>query len=221
MGEENNNTSGVDEKGTQTNNGSGSSNSENGGNDVKEKTFTQAQVESIKAAEKQSARDSVFRELGLSPDDTKVVSMFKAFIESQKTEEQKGEEEKAKAVAEVAKSEHRARIAEAKAEALLVGANPEYVDDIITLAMSKTVNNEGTDIKSAINEIKTKYPAFFKVDDSNDKDSKGSVGEKGTGTSVKGDNKGGKGKKDEVISGLGKRLAQGRAGSQKKSSFWS
>lgn len=221
MGEEDKNTSGVDEKGTQTNNGTGSSNSENSGNDVKEKTFTQAQVESIKAAEKQSARDSVFRELGLSPDDTKVVSMFKAFIESQKTEEQKGEEEKAKAVAEVAKSEHRARIAEAKAEALLVGANPEYVDDIITLAMSKTANNEGTDIKSAINEIKTKYPTFFKVDDSDDKDSKGSVGEKGTGTSVKGDNKGGKGKKDEVISGLGKRLAQGRAGSQKKSSFWS
>lgn len=197
------------------------SNNETGGNDVKEKTFTQAQVESIKAAEKQSARDAVFKELGLSPDDTKVVSMFKAFIESQKSEEQKGEEEKAKAVASVAKSEHRARIAEAKAEALLVGANPEYVDDIITLAMSKTANNEGTDIKSAINEIKTKYPTFFKVDSDDDKDSKGSVGEKGTGSSIKGDNKTSKGKKEEIISGLGKRLAKGRAGSGNKSSFWS
>ena len=215
------NTSSVDENGTQTNNSTNSSNNEAGVNDVKDKTFTQAQVESIKAAEKQNARDAVFRELGLSPDDTKVISMFKAFIESQKTEEQKGEEEKAQAVAAVAKSEHRARIAEAKAEALLVGANPEYVEDIITLAMSKTANNEGVDIKSAINEIKTKYPAFFTVSDDSDKDGKGSVGERGTGTSIKGDNKGGKGKKNEVISGLGKRLAQGRAGSQKKSSFWS
>lgn len=219
--EEDKNTSGVDEKGTQTNNGTGSSNNENSGSDVKDKTFTQAQVESIKAAEKQSARDSVFKELGLSPDDTKVVSMFKAFIESQKTEEQKGEEEKAKAAAEIAKSEHRARIAEAKAEALLIGANSEYVDDIITLAMSKVANNEGVDVKAAINEIKTKYPSFFTKSDDSDKGGKGSVGEKGTGTSIKGDNKGSKVKKDEVISGLGKRLAQGRAGSQNKSSFWS
>lgn len=221
MGEDNKNTNGVDEKGTQTNNGTGSSNSEVSGNDEKEKTFTQAQVESIKAAEKQSTRDSVFKELGLSPDDTKVVSMFKAFIESQKTEEQKGEEEKAKAAAEIAKSEHRARIAEAKAEALLIGANSEYVDDIITLAMSKVANNEGVDVKAAISEIKTKYPSFFTKSDDSDKGGKGSVGEKGTGTSIKGDNKGSKGKKDEVISGLGKRLAQGRAGSQNKSSFWS
>ena len=119
----------------------------------------------------------------------------------------------------IAKAEQRARVAEVKAEALLLGANAEYIDDIVTLAMSKIAQNAGTDAKTAITEIKTKYAAFFKQEEKEDDGN--SVGKRGTGSSIK--NESGKGKKGSgsIKEGLGKRLATARVGSTNKSSFWS
>ena len=183
------------------------------------KSFTQEQVDAIKKAEQQAAKSDVYKKLGIEEGDEKVIAMFKAFVESQKTEEQKSNEEKAKYVADTAKAEQRARVAEVKAEALLLGANAEYIDDIVTLAMSKIAQNAGTDAKTAITEIKTKYAAFFKQEEK--EDDEGSVGKRGTGSSIK--NESGKGKKDSgsIKEGLGKRLATARIGSINKSSFWS
>ena len=175
--------------------------------------------DAIKKAEQQAAKSDVYKKLGIEEGDEKVIAMFKAFVESQKTEEQKSTEEKAKYVADTAKAEQRARVAEVKAEALLLGANAEYIDDIVTLAMSKIAQNAGTDAKTAITEIKTKYAAFFKQEEK--EDDEGSVGKRGTGSSIK--NESGKGKKDSgsIKEGLGKRLATARVGSTNKSSFWS
>lgn len=207
------------EKGTvnETNDNNGAKNEDKSADTVK--SFTQEQVDAIKKAEQQAARSDVYKKLGIEEGDEKVIAMFKAFVESQKTEEQKSTEEKAKYVADTAKAEQRARVAEVKAEALLLGANAEYIDDIVTLAMSKIAQNEGTDAKTAITEIKTKYAAFFKQEEK--EDDSNSVGKRGTGSSIK--NESGKGKKDSgsIKEGLGKRLASARVGSTNKSSFWS
>lgn len=209
------------EKGTvnETNgdNGAKAKNEDKGTDTVK--SFTQEQVDAIKKAEQQAAKSDVYKKLGIEEGDEKAIAMFKAFIESQKTEEQKSTEEKAKYVADTAKAEQRARVAEVKAEALLLGANAEYIDDIVTLVMSKIAQNAGTDAKTAITEIKTKYAAFFKQEEK--EDDEGSVGKRGTGSSIK--NESGKGKKDSgsIKEGLGKRLATARIGSTNKSSFWS
>lgn len=207
------------EKGTvnETNGDNGAKNEDKGTDTAK--SFTQEQVDAIKKAEQQAAKSDVYKKLGIEEGDEKVIAMFKAFVESQKTEEQKSTEEKAKYVADTAKAEQRARVAEVKAEALLLGANAEYIDDIVTLAMSKIAQNAGTDAKTAITEIKTKYAAFFKQEEK--EDDEGSVGKRGTGSSIK--NESGKGKKDSgsIKEGLGKRLATARIGSTNKSSFWS
>lgn len=207
------------EKGTvnETNGDNGAKNEDKGTDKVK--SFTQEQVDAIKKAEQQAAKSDVYKKLGIEDGDEKVIAMFKAFVESQKTEEQKSTEEKAKYVADTAKAEQRARVAEVKAEALLLGANAEYIDDIVTLAMSKIAQNAGTDAKTAITEIKTKYAAFFKQEEK--EDNSDSVGKRGTGSSIK--NESGKGKKDSgsIKEGLGKRLASARVGSTNKSSFWS
>lgn len=179
-----------------------------------EKTFTQRQVSAMMSKEKKQGRDAAFREMGIDPEDSKMVSMFKAFIESQKTDEQKANEIAAEQAAKIAEAEERAKIAEAKAEAMQLGVLPQYADDAITLALSKSGNS---DIKTVIEELKTKYPIWFNKEENNDS---GSVGQKGTGSSVKKDNKGGS---DNENKGLGARLAaqrrtQSTAG---KKSFWS
>lgn len=186
-----------------------------------EKTFTQKQVNQMMAREKRQGRASVFQELGLNPDDAKTLAMVKALIESTKTDEQKAQEKQAQDNAKVAEAEQRAMLAEAKAEAMQFGAQPQYVDDVVTLAVSKMSDN--TDLKTILGELKTKYPVWFTTDDDNDEGDKGqsgaqATGQKGTGASVKGSDKN---KGTGATTGLGKRLAaQRRPGTGKKTSFW-
>ena len=90
------------EKGTvnETNGDNGAKNEDKGTDTVK--SFTQEQVDAIKKAEQQAAKSDVYKKLGIEEGDEKVIAMFKAFVESQKTEEQKSTEEKAKYVADTA-----------------------------------------------------------------------------------------------------------------------
>ena len=78
-----------------------------------EKTFTQDQVNRMMTREKNQGRNAVYKELGIDPKDTKTVAQFKAFIESQKTEEQKAAEKESADKAKQAESEHRVAVAEA------------------------------------------------------------------------------------------------------------
>ena len=190
-----------------------------GGKDTKknEKSFNQAQVNKMMTREKNQGRNSVYKELGIDPKDSKAVAAIKAFIESQKTDEQKQAEKDAEAQSKAREAEQRAQVAEAKAEAMMLGVKTQYVDDVVTLALAKMT--EDSDLKTIIGEFKTKYPVWFGESDKDDKDDKGKgkTGQKGTGSTVKNSDKS---KKGDENKGLGARLAAQRKSGSKKSSYW-
>lgn len=181
------------------------------------KTFTQEQVNKMMTREKNQGRSAALKELGIDPKDSKMVAMVKALIESQKTDEQKAAEKDAENQNKMNEAEQRAQVAEAKAEAMILGVKTQYVDDVVTLALAKMT--EDSDLKTIIGEFKTKYPVWFGESEDDDKGSKdkGKTGQKGTGSSVK-TSKEDKGKGEEK--GLGARLAAQRRGTGKKSSYW-
>lgn len=180
------------------------------------KTFTQDQVTRMMTREKNQGRNSVYKELGIDPKDTKSINMFKAFIESQKTDEQKNAEKESENQAKMNEAEQRAQIAEAKVEAMMLGVKSQYVDDVVALVLAKMT--EDSDLKTIIGEFKTKYPVWFgESSDEEGKDkNKGKTGQRGTGSSVKNSDKEKKGEEK----GLGARLAAQRKTGSKKSSYW-
>ena len=169
--------------------------------------------------EKNQGRSAALKELGIDPKDSKMVAMVKALIESQKTDEQKAAEKDAENQTKMNEAEQRAQVAEAKAEAMMLGVKTQYVEDVVTLALAKMT--EDSDLKTIIGEFKTKYPVWFGESEDDDKGGKdkgkGKTGQKGTGSSVK-TSKEDKGKGEEK--GLGARLAAQRRGTGKKSSYW-
>lgn len=204
------------EANAQNDTGSDAGSENTSGSGSTEKTFTQKQVSSMMAKEKRQGRDAAFKEMGIDPNDSKMVNMFKAFIQSQKTDEQKANEEAVAQAAKIAEAEHRAMVAEAKAEAMQLGILPQYADDAVTLALSKM--SDDTDLKSIIGELKTKYPVWFDASNAG-ADGKNATGQKGTGASV--NNSSDKGGKENK--GMGARLAAQRkaANGANKKSFWS
>lgn len=182
----------------------------------KGKTFTQEQVTKMMTREKNQGRNAVYKELGINPKDTKTINMFKAFVESQKTDEEKAAEKESENQSKVTEAEQRAQVAEAKAEAMMLGVKPQYVEDVVMLALAKMT--EDSDLKTIIGEFKTKYPVWFGESDDDEKgDKKGKAGQKGTGSSIKTAEKG---KKGEENKGIGARLAAQRKTGSKKSSYW-
>lgn len=199
----------------QNQNGSGQeqqNNSSQEQNTGGEKSFTQSQVSSMMAKEKRQGRESVYKELGIDVNDSKMVELIKNFIGSQKTSEQAQQEEAAAAAAKIAEAEHKAYIAEVKVEAMKLGVSPEYVDDAVTLSLAKKTDD--SDIKSIVAELKSKYPMWFTTTE----EKGGPAGQKGTGASVNGAEPKPNGEKK----GLGARLAaQRNSGGETKKSFWS
>lgn len=200
----------------------GSSSTDKGGADTGagsgEKTFTQAEVTKMMAREKHQGVNSVYNELGIKPGDKKSLAAIKEYLASQKSEEQKKLEAEAAKAQEVADAEQRATMAEAKAEAMMIGVQAQFVDDAVTLALAKVAAEDGTDIKTALGELKTKYPVWFGSTGSEDDDDKGGkdkVGQKGTGSSVKSTEK----DKGGEAKSLGARLAAKKRGSG-KSTYW-
>lgn len=190
-----------------------------GGKDTKktEKTFSQTQVNKMMTREKNQGRNAALKELGIDPKDSKAMAAVKAFIESQKTDEQKQAEKDAEAQTKAREAEQRAQVAEAKAEAMMLGVKTQYVDDVVTLALAKMT--EDSDLKTIIGEFKTKYPVWFgesEKEDGKDDKGKGKTGQKGTGSTVKSSEK----EKGSENKGLGARLAAQRKTGSKKSSYW-
>lgn len=196
------------------NNNSGNNDSDNEENDSskEEKTFTQAQVNRMMAKEKNQGRNSVYNELGIKPDDKKTLAMIKSFIESQKTDEQKAAEVEQNSNKELEEANRKVIIAEAKAEAMMLGIKKQYVEDAVTLVIAK-IENEEADAKTALGELKSKYPVWFEKEDD-----KNSTGKKGTGSSIKPRGNSGS-KKDSEENNLGARLAAKRK-SGVKNSYW-
>ena len=175
------------------------------------KLFTQKEVNRFTAKEKEQGRNSVYRALGLDPKDKKTIEAVKSFVESQKTEEQKNAEREAESNTKLLELEQRAMLAEAKAEVMALGVKGQFVDDAVTLALAKL--NDDNDLKTVISSFKDKYPIWFKPSE----EDKGSVGQRGTGSSVNNSKETNDGKHK---TGLGARLATQRRGKHKKSSYW-
>lgn len=198
------------DNGSQNNEGNDGQNNEGnkGGNG---KTFTQAQVSSMMAREKNQGRNAALRDLGIDPKDTKTIEMIKAITSSQKGSGDEGGADNNTAIAE---AERRAETAEAKAEAMQSGVKSQFVDDAVTLIMAK--KTEDTDLATLFSELKTKYPVWF--ENPGDDDSK-KEGQKGTGSSV--NSKHNEGGASNAAKGLGARLAAQRKTSNKSStSYW-
>lgn len=184
-------------------------------NKKKERTFTQAEVTRMMTREKNQGRTSAYNELGIDPKDNKMVKMFQAFIESQKTDDQKAAEKEAEAQKAQREAEERAAKAEAKAEAMMLGIKPQYVDDAVIMAMSK-MTGDNDDLKTILNELKEKYSIWFKDDGEDDDSKKGKTGQKGTGSIIKENTSK---KKTGENTSMGARLAAQRKGTT-KSSYW-
>lgn len=216
--EENNNEVNTDQQDenieTGQNGNNGNQNGSSGADSASEKTFTQAEVNRMMTKEKQQGRSAAYKELGIDPSDTNMVSMFKAFIEAQKTSEQKANEQKAENDAKLAQAMEKARVAEAKATALKLGVKSEYVDDVVALAITKVTDDN--DVDAIINDFKSKYTFWFA--DSSDDNGENSVGKKGTGSSVSGKKSSSKG--SDSVKGIGKRLAAARKSNNTKNSYW-
>jgi len=197
------------------NNDNGGAGTDNSSNSSGEKTFTQAEVNRMMTREKHQGVNSVYNELGIKPGDKKALAAVKEYLASQKSEEQKALEAEAAKVQEIADAEQRATMAEAKAEAMMIGVQAQFVDDAVTLALAKVAAEDGTDIKTALGELKTKYPVWFSSTGDEDRDDKSKVGQKGTGSSVKSSEK----DKGNDGKSLGARLAAKKKGTG-KSTYW-
>ena len=203
--------------GEQKKNEPGNDTGANKHSDSGEKTFTQKDVNRMMTREKNQGRNSVYNELGIDPNDTKSIELIKTIIDAQKGQAQ--EAGNTGNVAEqqneqLAEAEHRAAVAEAKAEAMVLGVKPQFVDDVVTLATVRIAEQEGAEFKTIIGELKQKYPIWFGNIDCDDSSN---VGQKGTGSSIKSDSGSNGSKKEEE---LGKRLAAQRKPSRKNFSYW-
>lgn len=211
----------VNDDGKGTDKGTGTD--ESGKDEKKEKTFTQEEVTRMMAREKKQGRAALLKELGYKDEKQAKAasSSYQAWLESQKTEEQKSAEKDSENEKAVLEAQAKADAAEAKVEALMLGCKPGNVDDVIALAMAKKTDDG--DFKTIVGELKKKYPDMFSKssDDEDNKDDKKSKGQKGTGGNVSAKSKD---KKDEDKNqSLGSRLAASRRGKKDsgKKSFWS
>lgn len=205
-----------------------------------ERVFTQDEVSRMMAREKHQGRSAVYRELGIDPDDTSAVQMFKAFIEANKTDEQKRAEQEKQQKDAMSDMSDKLKAAEAKATLMQAGVSADYVDDAVIIALSRVGANENLDIETVAKDLKSKYPVWFGVtngtdgkDGTNGDDDGASGTHEGDGTEEDGDDKttgkkgtgkaassGTKTLSKEGISGIGKRLAEARRENTVKSSFW-
>lgn len=182
-----------------------------------EKTFTQEDVNRMMTREKKQGRNSAYNELGIDPNDTKSIEFIKAIVSAQNGQAQEVGNDNdtiARQNEQLAEAEHRAAVAEAKAEAMTLGVKPQFVDDVVTLATVRIAEQEGAEFKTIIGELKQKYPVWFGNADDDDLPN---AGQKGTGSSIKSDSGSNGSNKED---GLGKRLAAQRKPSKKNFSYW-
>lgn len=180
-----------------------------------ERVFTQDEVSRMMAREKHQGRNSVYNELGIDPDDTSAVQMFKAFIEAQKTKEQKQAEIDAKRQREISDMDSKLKVAEAKAVLMQAGVSGDYVDDAVTIALSRVAKDDTLDIETVAKDLKAKYSVWFEKGQTADTQS---TGKKGTGKSATGGNS--NSTKNDKVTGIGKRLAESRKAQNTSKSFW-
>lgn len=147
------------------NDNNSNSNANNNQNNSKdnEKMFTQEQVNSMMAKEKNEGKRSVLKSLGFTNEEEakKAIELYNALVNSQKTEEEKKEEELKKANDEKQSYFDRAEEAENKLSCFQAGVDKDSIDDV--LAIAKTKINESKNLDKVLEEMKkeTRYTSFF------------------------------------------------------------
>ena len=185
------------EGGSEGNEGGAGGDNNKGTSNQSGKTFTQEDVNALLKKEKESAKKALLKELGV--EDAKSakegLAKYKEILEKDKTETQKAQDTANAAEKAKQEAEKRALLAEAKVEVLSAGCKPEYLEDVITLALRKVSDDK--DLAAVVKEMKEepKYSAFFGGSDSDS-------GDKGTGGGAGFKRKEGSDKKG----GLGSRL---------------
>lgn len=187
---------------------------------VPERVFTQDEVSKMMAKEKHQGRNAVYKELGIDPEDTSAVKMFKAFIEAQKTKEEKEAEADAERNKQIADMSAKLKNAEAKAVLMQAGVSADYVDDAVTIALARISADESLDIETVAKDLKSKYSVWFGsgTNEVPENKNKNNVGKRGTGKTASNGSNNTTG--NNTISGIGKRLAENRKASIPKTSLW-
>lgn len=180
------------------------------GSDGGEKTFTQSDVNAMMAKEKRSGKSSILKLFGVSDEKAAKTEAeaYKAWKESQKTDEQKQTEAQAELENSKAEAERRAQAAESKLALLEAGVNKDSLDDVLAIAIVKVT--EEKDLNAVLADMKKelRYNSFF------ESSSQGSGGGAGTGGNVGHRGKGGADKSENIGARLGK------CAENKKSSFF-
>lgn len=217
MGE---NTNGNNETNTENQSGNNTENNNSAGNNTENTNSTNtenntsqgqnntADTNSVKEQAAQiaaQARTEVFKLLGIDEKDTQTIRAIKAFMDTQKNENNSGNNTVNN------EAEKRAIEAETKVDLMKNGVQPQFVDDAVIIVMAKTQGKKDADIKNVVSELKNKYPNWFEA-----KDDENNAGKKGTGNIYN------PAKNKEKGSGsLGQRLAAQRKGNKPAKSFWS
>ena len=189
-----------------------------------ERMFTQEEVSKMMAREKHQGKNSVYNELGIDPDDTSAIQMFKAFVESQKSKEEKQVEAAQKQKAEMLEMQHKLKVSETKAALMQAGVLGDYVDDAVVIAMAKLDTDDSLDIDTVAKDLKSKYSVWFGGSGEDTNNNKKTPGQKGTGMTVgnSGNSTGGQqnnGNNGPGV-GIGARLAAQRKAGRVEQSFW-
>lgn len=132
---------------------------------TQEKTFTQADVNRMMAAEKESGRKSILKELGITDITTakEGLQKYQEYLESQKTELQKAQDSQAKLQSDYATAVQEATRMKYCMSAMKLGANPDSVEELVTLANSKVTEEKS--FETVVSEMKNNsiYAGFFKA----------------------------------------------------------
>lgn len=159
----NNNPNNTDNNSDNTNNDS-NNNSDSNNNQDQSKTFTQAEVNRMMKAEKESGRRSILKELGV--EDVKgtkeALEKYQKYLDSQKSDLEKANENLNETQAKLTSAENRANKAEFCLKAIAeFEANPKSVDDLVAIAMTKVTDDK--DIATVLKEMKENeaYNGFF------------------------------------------------------------
>lgn len=167
--------------------------------------YTQEQINTMMANEKRTARQALLKSLGIELKEGEkyedAIKRVKGTLDAGKTQAQLDAEAKTKAEDERDEANKKVSDLETKVAALSVGAKPESLDDVITLAQAKV--SSGKTIEDALKELKEKYPVLFGESDKNN----------GTGNSTNPPRKGAN------TEGLGQRLAKNSKHSVKSTYF--
>lgn len=153
--------------------GEGGDDDDNGQDDPGDtgKTFSQKDVNAIAAREAKRAQEKIMKQLGFENiDDAKAaIEAHKQYLESQKTEQQKKDEQ-----FKLVEKQNKALLKEksnleAQVAAMKAGVKTDSMEDAITLAR-RLVNDETT-LEDAMKTVVEKYPSFAetKVDNSGGK----------------------------------------------------